>query len=77
MLKGTETKETIVVFFDIFIFGSISIGGGGVPPGPPGYAYGYAPGDLSIKSFIKNDLIKFGINSFKSEQNHHLNFLTL
>ena len=35
MLKETETEETIV-FCDVFIIGSISIGGwGGGPPGPP------------------------------------------
>ena len=33
MLKETETEE-IIVFFDILIIGSISVGEGG-PPAPP------------------------------------------
>ena len=42
MLKKTETEETVSsLFCDIFIIGSISIGGGGAElPGPPsGYVY--------------------------------------
>ena len=38
LLKETETEETIV-FCDIFIIGSISIGGGPGPLTPPGYVY--------------------------------------
>ena len=40
MLKETKTDEVIVFFLSIFIIGSISIGGGPGPLGPPsGYAY--------------------------------------
>ena len=35
MLKETKAEETIVFFRDIFIIGSISIGGEAGPPAPP------------------------------------------
>ena len=34
MLKETETEETIVFFYEIFIIGTFQLGGPG-PPGPP------------------------------------------
>ena len=43
MLKETKTDEAIVFFCHIFITGSISIGGGPGPLGPPLATPGYAP----------------------------------
>ena len=80
MQKETETKEKNSLFCDIFIIGSISIGGGG--PGPPstGYASACAPPfQLSLIAFLKHyvatrqqTIMEKGIIKFK--RNSRLKF---